>query len=102
MGCCGANMRMRNWRRMNATGYQASNMSHIDHQIGSDFIGDFPETLPVPNSRIGRTTGEDKLGLGFTRKSGNLVHVNQMIVLTHAIRYDIEPLARHIDWRSVG
>ena len=94
-------MGMRQRRRMHAAGDQAGDMRHVDHQIGADRIGDLAETLPVPDARIGGAAGEDQLRLVLVRQPLDLVHVEQMVVLAHAVGDDLEPFAGHVDRRAV-
>ena len=87
---------------MDAAGHETGDMGHVDHEIGTDRIGDLAETLPVPDTRIGGAASQNQLGLVLVREPFDLVHVEQVIVLPHPVGNDVEPLAGHIDRRAVG
>jgi hypothetical protein len=95
-------MGMRDRRWVNATSHQAGDVSHVHHEIGADGIGDLAEALPVPDTGIGGTTGEDELGLVLMGEPLDLVHIQQVIIAAHAVRHDVEPLAAHVDRRTMG
>ncbi|ENN85865.1 hypothetical protein RHSP_17832 [Rhizobium freirei PRF 81] len=97
----GGNVAMRERRRMLATGNEAGDVGHVDHQIGADAVGDLAEALPVPDTGIGRATGDDQLRLGFFGLALNLIHVEQVVAFAHAVGHDVEPLAGHVDRRTM-
>jgi hypothetical protein len=65
---------------MRATGNEAGEMRHVDHEIGADFVGDLAEALEIPHARISGAAGDDQLRLLAARLLGNLVHVEHLIV----------------------
>ncbi len=71
----GRDMGMRHRRRVRPAGDEASDMGHVDHQPGADFIGDLAKPRPVPDTGIGGAASEDQLGLMLAGKAGHLVHV---------------------------
>ena len=87
---------------MRAAGDEAGEVRHVDHELGADFVGDLAEAAEVDNARIGRTAGDDHLGLVLPREPGHLVHVDAVVVAAHAVRHRLEPLARHVHRRAVG
>ena len=87
---------------MHAAGHQTGDMRHIHVQIGTDFIGDLAEGGPVPFAAVSGAAGEDQLGLVLARLGADLVHVQQLVLLAHAIGNHVEPFARHVDRRAVG
>ncbi len=87
---------------VNATSNQTGDVRHVNHQISANAVGDFAEPLPVPDTGIGSAAGQDQLGLVFVGKALDLIHVEKMVVLTHAIGDDVEPLAGHVDRGTVG
>ena len=95
-------MRVRDRRRMHAAGDEASEMRHVDEEICADFIGDFAERLEVDNARIGRTTRDDDFWLMSVRKRAHFVHIDAHVVLAHAVRHRLEPLAGHIELHAVA
>ena len=76
-------------------------MGHVDHQPGADRVGDLAEALPVPDARIGGAAGQDQLRLALVRLLLNGIHVEEMVVLAHAVGHDVEPLAAHVDRRAM-
>ena len=44
-------------------GDQAREVGHIDHEERPDLVGDFPEPGKIQGPRIGRTAGDNELGL---------------------------------------
>ena len=95
------NMAMRERRRMLATGNEAGDMGHVDHQVGADAVGDLAEALPVPDTGIGGAAGDDQLRPGFFGLALNSIHVEQVVAFTHAVGDDVEPLAGHVDRRTM-
>ena len=86
---------------MLATGNETGDVCHVDHQVGADFIGDLAEALPVPDTGIGGAAGDDQLRLMGAGLFGNGIHVEQVVAFTHAVGDDVEPLAGHVDRRTV-
>jgi hypothetical protein len=81
-------------RGMHASGDQTGEMGHVDHQIRPDLVGNDAEAREVEDPRIGRTAGDDQLGLVLECQPLDFVEVDQMVFLTDAILNGVEPLAR--------
>ncbi len=86
---------------MNAAGDQTGKVRHVDQQVGTDRIGDLAEATEVPVAGVCRGTGDDQLRLRLLGDPSNLVVVEELVLAPHAIRHDLEPLARNVDRRSV-
>jgi hypothetical protein len=69
-------------------------MGHVDQQIGADLVADLAKALEVEVARVGRSAGDDQLGLMLPRQALELVMVDEMVVGAHAILNSVEPLAR--------
>ena len=81
---------------------QAGEMRHVDHEVGADRIRDLAEALEVPMAGIGRTAGDDQLGLVLLGGRLERVHVDAVVVLGDAVGDRLEPLAGDVDLRAVG
>ena len=79
--------------RMRAAGDQTGKMSHVDHQISADLVGNLAEAAKVDDARIGRATGDDHLGPMPFGQRLDLIHVDEMIIAPDAIGHDFEPAA---------
>ena len=99
---CRHDMGMGEGRGMRAASDQSGNVAHIYHEIRADLVGHLAESLPVPDAGIGRSACNDELRLvGFGNRH-NLIHVDQFIVLPNTVADRIEPLAAHVDRRTMG
>jgi hypothetical protein len=94
MGGGGDNMGMAEGGGMLARRHQTGEVGHVHEQDGADFVSDLPEACEIEVARIGRSTGNDHFRLMFFRQAFDLVEIDQMVVLAHAILNGIEPLAR--------
>jgi len=94
-------MRVGERRFVRAAGDQARDVRHVDHQVRADFVGNRAERGPIPRTRISGAAGDDQLRLVLTRERSDVVHVDQVIVGAHAVRDRLEPLAAHVDRRTV-
>ena len=95
-------MRMRQRRGMLTARDQPRDMGHVDHQIGADLVRELAERGPVPDPAVGGAAGDDQLGLVLTRAFGDRLHVQQLVLLAHAIADDVEPFARHVHRAAMG
>ena len=94
-------MSVRHRRGVHATCHEACDMGHIHHQVRADAVGNGAEARPVPEARVGGAAGQDQLGLVGLGNALDLVEVDELIFLAHAIGHDLEPLAAHVDRRAV-
>ncbi len=63
-------------RRMQPSGDQPRNVSHVVDQDGTDLVGNGPEAGKVPGARIGGSTGHDELRALAQGDRADLVHVD--------------------------
>jgi hypothetical protein len=93
-------MRERAW--MHAAGNQAGKMRHVDHEIGSDLIGDLTAAAKFDDARIGGAAGDDHFRSMFLRKRAHLLIVDPVVVGPHRVRDRLEPAAGQVHRRAVG
>src|SRR5690348_10567666 len=87
-------MRMAEGRRVLARRNEPGEMCHVDHEDRSDFVADLAEAREIEVPRVGRSAGDDQLGLMLLREPLDVVEVDEMIVLADAILDGVEPFAR--------
>ena len=87
---------------MQASRDQTSEMRHINHEIGTDRIGDLAEFREIPMARIGRTPCDDQLGSMLLGELGDIIHVDAIRVLVDTVGDRLEPFARYVDRRTMG
>ena len=102
MGGGGGHMRVREGGGMLARRYQTGKMGHIDHQIGTDAVGNLAETGKVDLARDGGAAGDDQFRLVLFGQRLDLVIVQQVVLFTHAVLHRIEPFSRLVRLRAVG
>ncbi len=95
-------MGVRDGARMDPAGHQAGDVSHVDHQIGSDPVGDGAEAGEVDGARIGRAAGDDQPGPVLVGQGLDRVIVDQVGVGRDAIGHGLEPAAGHGGRRAMG
>ncbi len=94
-------MRVRDGGGMQSRGDQTGEVRHVDHQVGTDFVGDAAEFGEVELPRIGRPAGQDQLGLAFVGQPLDLGHVDQVVVLGHVVGGDVVELAGEVQLHPV-
>ncbi len=87
--------------RVHASGNQASNVGHVDEQVGTDLVGDGAEAREVENLRVGREAGYDHFRLVFNSQALDFVVVDQAIAVD-AVLHGVVQLARRADAGAVG
>ena len=87
---------------MEPGGDQPREMRHVDHEIGADGIGDGAEAREVDDARVSRAAGDDQRRLMLLGETLDLVIVDAVVVLAHAILHGVEPLAGEIGRRAMG
>ena len=92
---------MRQRAGIDAGGDQSRIVRHVDHEEGTDLVGDLAEARPVDVARVGRRAGHDQLGLLLACQGFHLLVVDQVGVGLDAVGYDLEPLARLVGGRAV-
>ena len=94
-------VRVRHGTRVKSRRDETGDMRHIHHKYRARFVRDFAETLEVDDSRIRARARKNEFRLVFESKSANFVVVDSARKPVHAVRHDIEPIARNIDGRTV-
>ena len=87
---------------MNARGDQARDVRHVDHQIRADLVRDRSEAREVDDAGIGGRARDDQLGLAFLGDLEHLVVIDAVGDAVHAVGYEVEVFAGHVDGRAVG
>ncbi len=98
----GGHMGMRERRGVFARGHQPGEMRHVDVQPGADAVGDLAHAGEIDLARDGRAAGDDHLGLVFLGQRLDLVVVQRVVLLAHAILDGVEPLAGLVRLGTVG
>ncbi len=71
-------------------------MRHVDHQIGTDGIGDGPEARPIDKPRVGREAGDDHLGAMIKGQTLDLGVVDLAGLGIQAVLDRVVDLAREV------
>ena len=87
--------------RVDARSDEAGIMRHVHKQVRTDAVGDRAEALPVDHQCVGRSAGDDHLGLVFLGQFFNRVVINFFFFI-EAIGNRVVQLAADIDRRAVG
>ncbi|EPQ70970.1 Serine hydroxymethyltransferase [Mycobacterium marinum MB2] len=77
-------------------------MCHVDHQHGTDLVGDLTESGEVQLPGVCRPARDDHLGLVIAGCLSDGIHVNEVVVFGHLIGRDVVELAGEIDPHPVG
>ena len=94
-------MRVRERTRMGAAGDEAGEVRHVDHEVGTDLVGDLAEDAEVDDAGIGGAAGDDELRAMLLGELAHLVDVDPMVVAAHAVGHWLEPFARHVHRRAM-
>ena len=92
---------VRHRARMEAGGDEAGDVRDVDHEIRADAVRDLRHALEVDDARVGRGARDDELRLAVLCDALELVVVDALILLAHAVGNDVEILAAHVDGRAV-
>ena len=87
--------------RVDASGDQASHVSHVDEQVGTDLVGDFAHAGPVNDAGVGREATDHHLRLVLDSLTFHVVVVD-LAGLIDTVRHDVVKLAGEVDRRAVG
>ncbi len=101
MGGGGDDVGVRQRIGIDAARDQTGIVGHIDKQVGADRIGDLTEALEIDVTRIVGSTGDDQFRLVLLGQVIDLFHIDQVGIARHAVRHDVEPLARLVGRRTV-
>ena len=86
---------------MQPGGDEPGEVRHVDHQQGTDLVGDRAEALEVELARVGRPAGEHELRAALLRDPLDLVHVDQRALAIHLVGGDVVQAARDVDLHPV-
>ena len=78
---------------MHATGHKTGKMRHIDQQIGANLISNRPEFGEINLARHSRTTCNDHFGFVLAGEGCDLIIIDQVVLLAHAILHWVKPFA---------
>ena len=92
----GNDVRVRHWRRMRAAGDQSGEVRHVDHEQRARLVGDLAHAGEIDDPRIGAATADDHLGMMFERKLFEIVVVDGLGFLGHAVGNDLVSLAGEV------
>ena len=87
---------------VNACGYQAGHVGHVDQQVGTHLVGDLAKTPPVHYPAVRRETGDDHFRFMLQRQRLNLGIVHLASGVIQAILDGIEVFAGEIRLGTVG
>ena len=87
---------------MHSRRHQAGDVRDVRQQIRADFAGDFAHALEINDARIGARADGDHLRLVLARHGGELVVINPLVVLAHAVMDDFKKFAGEIRLVAVG
>ena len=87
---------------MSARSNQASDVSHIDHEVCADFMGDLRHTLEVDDARISGSAADDQLRLMLFRQLFHLVIIDGLSLRIDAVGDDVVQLAGEVRRAAMG
>src|SRR5258708_10948090 len=87
---------------MHAAGDEAGEVSHIDHEVGADFVGDGAHTREVELAWIGTATTYDHLWLLALCGGFELVVVNGFGVFANLVADDAVEFAGEVEFVAVS
>ncbi len=87
---------------MGSTGDQAGEVGHIDHQEGSDLVGDGAHAGEVEDARVGAAAADDHLRLFAQGECFELVVVDGLGVFADLVADDSVELAGEVELVAVG
>ena len=81
---------------------QTGEVRHIDHQEGSDLVGDLAHAGEVKLTRIGAAAADDHLRLHLNSLGFELVVVDGLGVFANLVSGDVVELAGEVELVAVG
>ena len=102
MGGGGDHIGKRHRIRINTGSNQAGDVSHINHQVSTDFIGDGTEAREVEHLRVSRETGDDHFRFVLNGKTFDFVVINQTGFRIQTVLHSVVGFAREVRRRTVG
>src|SRR5579864_887075 len=95
-------MRVRNWRGMNSACDQAGKVSHVHQVQRADLVGDLPHAGEIDDAGIGAAAADDHLGPLFFSKLLQIVVVDGLSFLGHAVGNDAISFSGKVEMVPVG
>jgi hypothetical protein len=92
---------VRDRRRMQLGCDQPGDVGHVDHEARAHFGGDPGEVLEVDDARVGAGARHDELRPVFLRQVADLVVVDALVVLAHAVGDHVVEHTAEVDRRAV-
>ena len=80
--------------------HQTGEMSHINPQVGTNFIGNLTEFREIQLTGVCRPPGNNNLGTLSERKLPNLLHIDPTVV-AHLIGDNFVELTRDVQFHTV-
>ena len=102
MGGGGNEVGVREGARVQVRGHQSGDVRHIHHQQRPTSAGDGGKALEVERARVGAGPGDHQFRLVLGSQALELVVVDGLRVLAHAVRDDLIHLAREVQRVAVG
>jgi hypothetical protein len=87
--------------RVRAARDEARDVRDVGREHGADVTRDLRERGEVDRARIGRRAAPDQLGLVLLRERGDLIHVDAVVALAHAVLVRREEVAGDRDLPAV-
>ena len=87
---------------MQAGGDQPGDVRDVGQQPGPDFPRDFTHALEINDARIGAGADGDHARTVLPRHFGQLIVINQLVLLAHAVVDDFKEAAGEIGLVAVG
>ncbi len=95
-------MGVRERARIETGADQTREVSHVDEQVGTDFIGNGTKLGEVDAAGIGRAARNNELGLVLVSELAHLVEINEVGLRVDTIVHGLEPFPRLVDGRAMG
>src|SRR5690606_27696894 len=93
VGSGGDHVGKRHRVRVDTGGNQASDVRHVDHQVGTDLVGNRAETREIQHLRVGGEAGNDHLRLVLDGQTLDFVIVDQAGFRVQAVLHRVVGLA---------
>ena len=98
----GHELAVRDRARVQARGDEAGDVGDVGHDEGARGVGGRPHRREVDGARVGRGADHDDLRLVLDREALQLLVVDPLVLLAHAVGHDLEVLAGEVQRVAVG
>ena len=102
MGGGGDDVGVRDGRGMHATGDETCEVGHVDHEVGTDFVGDGAHAGEVELAGIGAAAADDYFRLFAEGGGFELVVVDGLGIAADLVADDAVELAGEVELVAVG